>query len=85
MDPDPRVGAVHVSLYLALLRQWVENDFNDPVIIERERIMQLAKISSPRTYFKSIKNLDEFGYISYCPAHHRYMKSSVKINLNLLQ
>lgn len=81
---DPRIGATHISLYVALLHLWAEVDYNDPLIIEKERIMQLAKISSPRTYFKGIKSLDEFGYINYCPANHRYMKSSVHLILNFL-
>lgn len=80
---DPRISATHISLYVALLHQWSENGFIGPVVIKREKVMQLAKISSPRTYFKRIKNLDEFGYISYWPANHRFMKSTVQINFNL--
>lgn len=42
--------------------------------------MQLANITSTVTYLKSIKYLDEFGYIKYILAGHRYMKSFVYIS-----
>ena len=74
---DPRITNTHISLYMALFYEWSQRGFTNPITFEKERIMQLAKISSPVTYFKSLKNLHEFGYINYMPAGHRYMKSTV--------
>jgi hypothetical protein len=62
---------------MALFFQWSQYDFINPMEIDRDRVMQLAKISSPVTYFKNLNNLHEFGYIDYNPAGHRYTKSTV--------
>ena len=78
---DPRITATHISLYVALLHLWSQYHFINPMAIERDRVMHLAKISSTVTYFRSIKSLHEFGYINYSPAGHRHMKSVVYIPL----
>ena len=74
---DPRITTTHISLYMALFYQWSQYDFINPMEINRDRVTQLAKISSSVTYFKSLNNLHEFGYIDYMPAGHRYTKTTV--------
>jgi hypothetical protein len=76
---DPKVSAIHISLYAALFYQFSMNHFTNPMEIERVQIMERAKISSLATYFKYIHELHEYGYIKYIPAGHRYMKSVVSL------
>lgn len=74
---DPRISPTHISLYMALFQEWSRCGFINPMEIDRDRVMQLAKISSSVTYFKNLNNLHEFGYMDYTPAGHRYTKSTV--------
>jgi hypothetical protein len=39
--------------------------------------MKLAKISGVATYHKSIRELDEYGYIRYEPSYNRYKRSVI--------
>jgi len=43
---DARIGATHISLYMALLQQWNINGGKNPVTIERSNIMKAAKINA---------------------------------------
>ena len=76
---DQRMTTTHVSLYMALVYQWTLNQYANPLLIERNAVMNLAKISGMATYFKCIHNLHEYGIIRYVAARHRYMRSAVYI------
>ncbi len=74
---DTRIGASHISIYMALLQQWNLNGGKNPVQIERTTIMKAAKINARHTYNKCINNLQEFGYITYLPSSNQFTNSSV--------
>ena len=84
IEDDLRIGATHISLYMALLQQWNLNGGNNPVLICRPAIMNAAKISSRHTYNKCINSLHEYGYIVYeasvnpLVCSKAYLKSSSK-------
>jgi len=64
---DSRISPTHISLYFALLNESVllqENCF----LLRREAIMGDAKIFSPVTYNRCIKDLHDYGYIEYRPS-----------------
>lgn len=65
---DARIGAMHISLYLALLQQSNVNEGKNPFTIKRSIIMKRAKINSRYTYNKCLNNLQDYGYIRYWPA-----------------
>jgi hypothetical protein len=65
---DPRVRAVHISLYLALLNEWQVQAFASPVCIRRDVVMRAAKIKARHTYNTVINELREYGYIRYLPS-----------------
>jgi hypothetical protein len=65
---DGRLTPFHVSLYLALFRQWNQNRFRNPFPISREELMFFSRIGSVNTYSRCIKQLDEWGYICYKPS-----------------
>lgn len=62
---DRRLTAYHISLYLALFQLWNLNRFRNPFPVSREELMQIARIGSKNTYSRCIKQLDQWGYISY--------------------
>ena len=65
---DNRIGATHISLYMALFQFYNLNGFKNPIHITRIRVMETAKISGLATYHKCIKDLVEYGYIKYRPS-----------------
>lgn len=74
---DPRINTTHVSLYMALLQYWKEHRFACPIHVFSREIKQTAKIQSSATYHKSIKDLNDFGYIKYQPSYKRNQGSKV--------
>jgi replication initiation and membrane attachment protein DnaB len=77
IDGDVRIGATHISLYMALLQQWNLSGGKNPLSIERAVIMKAAKINARYTYNKCINNLQEFGYITYLPSSNQFTNSTV--------
>jgi hypothetical protein len=77
---DTRIGSSHISIYMALLQQWNLNGGTNPLKIERAIVMKAAKINARQTYNKCIKNLQEFGYITYLPSLNQFTKSTVYLN-----
>ncbi len=74
---DPRLSSVHVSLYCALLHFHGEGTIEDPVGVEKESIMQVAKISSRQTYGKCLQQLHDYGYIRYVSSYNHFLNSLV--------
>lgn len=73
---DVRIGPTHISLYMALLRQWNLQTFVTPLAINRDELMQAARISR-KTYNKCMKELQEYGYIMYQPSSNPMIRSRV--------
>ncbi len=74
---DPRIGATHICLYLAILNQWHTAGCTSPVTINRRAIMRNAKIRSRHTYNKCMNDLHDFGYLLYTRSVNGYSSSSV--------
>ncbi len=77
MSCDVRVCPWHISLYMALLHRWCENNYANPIQITRREIMKLAHISSFATYHKIINQLQKFEYIKYLPSYNPSLGSQV--------
>ncbi|MBN8719582.1 MAG: hypothetical protein J0H85_09065 [Sediminibacterium magnilacihabitans] len=67
IEDDPRITTAHISVYLAMLSEFQAAGACDLLLLNRTRIMQLAKISARSTYDRVIHDLDVFGYIQYHP------------------
>jgi hypothetical protein len=76
---DPRIGPVHISLYMAIIQEWSINDCKDPIRVYSRDLMQLAKISGIATYHRSVRDLNDFGYIKYQPSYNRFSKSLIYV------
>lgn len=77
ISEDPRITTAHVSIYLAMLSEF-QNQQCEMCLVNRTRIMQLAKINARSTYDKVMNDLADFGYIKYYPAYGR--NSKIKFN-----
>jgi hypothetical protein len=76
---DPRLSPGHISLYLVLIKCWVESDFEDPFPIVRDQVMQRAKINGRTTYQKYIQELNNYGYIGYQPSFNHFLGSLISM------
>lgn len=76
---DPRLNPTHISLYLSLFRLWNILRFPESFYINREDVMQVAKIGAKGTYHRCIKDLDNWNYISYMPSHNPYKGSRIRL------
>ena len=78
---DKAITTSHISLYMALFKCWNLNNNQNPVSINRQEIMQIAKINGQATYHKCMKELQDLGYIEYRPSYHPLLGSQVYLNI----
>jgi len=81
ISKDARIGAAHISVYMALLQQWNLNNGENPILIERDKVMKAAKINGRHTYNKCINDLKDYGYIGYKPSVNSYSASEIVLKL----
>lgn len=74
---DARITTAHISVYVALWKQWIDKDFEHPLSFFRKDLMGVCKISSFNTYHKTIRQLHEYGYINYVPSYNHFLGSLV--------
>jgi len=74
---DGRISSVHISLYVSLLREWQLQGELKIIQVTRDEMMQSAKISAYRTYYRSMKELQRYGYIKYIPSPNPKIKTEV--------
>lgn len=74
---DPRITTAHISIYLAMMSEF-HHAPNDMCLVNRTRIMRLAKVNARSTYDKVMNDLADFGYIKYFPGFGR--NSKMKFN-----
>lgn len=72
---DPRVGPVHISMFCALYALF-SHPKSRVIKIKRREVMSAIKVSQG-TYHTVIRDLNDFGYISYEPNKDSRFKSVV--------
>ncbi|MGV8137318.1 MAG: hypothetical protein AB2L20_19050 [Mangrovibacterium sp.] len=77
LDQDKRLSSYHISLYLALFRQWNACRFSDRFVVSRAETMELARIGSANTYARCMKELTDWGYIHYNASSNLHCGSTV--------
>lgn len=68
---------MHVSLYLALCHLRAAE--GEPVLVHARKLMQAGKIGGNTPFYRTIRELAEFGYIVYTPSHDPARRSEVWI------
>ena len=74
---DQRMTPYHISLYFALFQQWNAERFGDWFVISRSEMMQLSRIGSANTYARCMKELFDWGYITYTASSNLHSGSRV--------
>ncbi len=77
LSVDKRLSSYHISLYLALFRQWNACRFSERFAISRAEMMDLARIGSANTYARCMKELADWGYIRYKASSNLHRGSEV--------
>lgn len=76
-NEDESINPSHISLYMALFQIWNWNRFSKEFMVNRDEVMQLAKIASTSTYHRCIKKLEEGKYLEYKPSKNRFVGSKI--------
>ncbi|MDP9077736.1 MAG: hypothetical protein M3O71_09965 [Bacteroidota bacterium] len=79
MAADQRITVWHFSIYMSLLNKWLLNGLVNPVSISRRQIMEQTHIGSIVTYHKCIRQLRDFGYITYQPSYNPFIGSYISL------
>lgn len=74
---DSRLNTSHLSIYLALLACWQDQNYISQFRISRKEVMQLSKIAAISTYHRCMKQLIQYGYFKYEPEYDSYKGSKV--------
>lgn len=74
---DTRVNTSHLSIYMALLTCWQDQNYPGQFKISRKEVMQLSKIAAISTYHRCMKEMISFGYFKYEPEYDSYKGSKV--------
>ncbi len=77
IEQDGRISPMHISIYMALLHYYTEHQFQNPIAVFSFEIMKIAKISTRSTYYKGIKDLNDFGYILFQSTRKRNQGSKI--------
>lgn len=80
---DRRVGAAHISVYVALLQCREAQGGGRTIVVKKWEMMRLSKIQGKTTYYNVLKELDRWGHIVYRPSKDKGGRSKVVIPLCL--
>ncbi|GAK89692.1 hypothetical protein JCM19297_314 [Nonlabens ulvanivorans] len=72
-----------VSMYYSLLQYWNKYRFPDVLSINRQELMNYAKIRSHNTYLKSLHNLQDAGFIKYYPSSNPSFGSKISFCVDM--
>lgn len=81
IEKDFRISTTHIAIYAALIQFRIDKGFINPIEAYSIEIQKIAKIASPKTYHKCIRELDEYGYVIYLPTKNKNKRSSVYFHL----
>ena len=76
---DPRIGPLHISLYMAIVFVWARQGKPERVQVSARDLRPLAKIAGRGPFCRYIKQLHQFGYIVYEPSFNPAVKSRVML------
>ena len=78
-NDDSRIKQGHITLYLAFFQKWNREFFKNTLTINRQFIMERAKIRSKTTYHNYLKDLNDWNYLKYSPSFHPARGSKIQM------
>lgn len=77
---DPRIGPLHISLYMAIVFCWVQQGRPQRVKVSAKVLKPVAKIAGRAPFYRCIRQLHRYGYIVYEPSFNPAVKSGVQFS-----
>ena len=77
---DPRIGPLHISLYVSIYYCWLRQG-GGPVNCSARELMPLAKSGGGTPFYRRLQQLHKYGYIVYEPSFNPEIKSRVLLLL----
>lgn len=77
IEKDFRIGSTHIAIFSALVQFWIQKGMVNPIQAYSFEIQKIAKIMSPKTYHKCMRELHEYGYLFYVPTKNKNKRSSI--------
>lgn len=77
IEKDFRISTTHIAVFAALIQFRKNNGVINPIEAYSFEIQKIAKITSPRTYYKCMIELHDYGYITYKPTKNRKKRSII--------
>ncbi|MBW7891441.1 MAG: hypothetical protein H3C48_10560 [Chitinophagaceae bacterium] len=81
IEGDGRIAPMHICVYAALLYYRHLHRLENPFHVFSYEIMSIAKISNKSTYHKSIRALNEYGYLHFKSTRKKNKGSTVHLFL----
>lgn len=81
IENDGRISSTHIGVFAALIHYWQKNGQKNPIMAYSHQIMNIAKISTPTTYRRCVKELSEYGYIKYIPSFKKNKASEIHLSI----
>ncbi|MEP6803947.1 MAG: hypothetical protein ABI892_05465 [Flavobacterium sp.] len=82
IENDFRIGSTHIAVFAALVEFWAQKEMINPIQAYSIEIQKIAKIFSPKTYHKCMRDLDNYGYLIYVPTKNKNKRSSIYFHLD---
>jgi hypothetical protein len=79
LSKDERITVWHIGTMLGIIQLAAESRLDAVIYISRSKVMALGHINNIVTYHKCIRELVEFGYITYTPSYHPGKRTTVEI------
>jgi hypothetical protein len=76
-EDDARISCAHISLYVALWKKFVDNNYEQPISFFRNELVCTCKIAGTNLYHRAIRQLHEYGYLKYIPSYNHFLGSMV--------
>lgn len=76
---DDRLLTTHICVYFSLCAIEAQSPYT-AFAISRRKIMRSCKIRGLATYHKCMRDLHQYGYITYVPSYHPLRGSQVILN-----
>lgn len=77
VQSDPRIGPLHISLYMAILFIWARQGRPVRVQVSARDLKPVAKIAGAAPFYRCMKQLHRYGYIVYEPSFNPSEKSRI--------
>ncbi len=82
IENDFRIGTSHIAIFAALLQFRASKDYINPISAYSIEIQNIAKVVSPKTYHRCMRDLDNYGYLIYVPTKNKNKRSSIYFHLD---